>query len=244
MKKWIVISILCLTQCAFAGISLVQRTDAGTVGNPITVHFNSNTQAGSLLILTASATIVGTGSHPAPTISLPSTSGFTWTQAATSSQVIGSPETAESVYLFFIARAPPMSSALNTSVSATISGSGSQGFGVQMVEYTGVQSLDLTATASGVGPTIASAGNVVTRSSGLIICFVTDPNFDTGFSAGSGYTLISTGGVGTAYGANEYQITSSPGSYGTTFGGTPSGAWTMLVVAFSPTALRHGGSIF
>jgi len=246
MKKWILISLLFVASQCFGTAALVQRTDADTIGNPLTLNFTSNTTSGSLLILTASATIVGTGTHPAPVISAPSTSGFTWVLGATSNQVVGSPETAETVVLYFISRAPPMSSSTSTSISATITGAGSSAFGVQLTEWSGVQIVDVLATASGVSPTNATAGNLVTTADGLILCFVTDPNYDTSFGAGSGYTLVSTGGVGTAYGKIQYQATGSGGTYSTAYAAGISGAWTMVAVAFKPSvaAARHGGGVF
>ena len=216
-------------------ISLIQRTDGATVGNPIDIHFDNPTQLGSLVVCLMAGSIVGSGTHPVPVIDPPTCPGFTWKRAADNGQVVGTPQTAEAVAIYYIDNCPVMSPGDVTHCSGTISGTGTPNFGCQLLEFgpgSDLNSIAAFVAANGVTPNQATAGNLTTDLDGFILCLVTDPNFNTGFSAGPGYTLISTGGIGTAFARSQFQSV-SPGTYLTAFNPpSTSGAWTMVAVAF------------
>jgi len=212
-------------------------------------NFGEATLEGSLLLcLVPAAQSSASESSPAPTISLPSTPGFTWQLAAqipnpTPLFEFGSYYSVTAA-VYYIENAPPMAPTVDTSVNVTPGSGGSLEYaGFQLLEVTGCALADVidaivfsyggqTNYTSGV----ASAGNLVTSAADFILCFVTDPNFNTEFTAGSGYTLIPWGGALSVYGDAQYQQTFGPGSYPTAFGTGIDGVWVEIAIGFLPTA--------
>lgn len=220
-----------------------QATGSFNIGNPISGSFGAPTQQGSLLLCTAAA--VGSSSSsssPAPTINLPVTPGFTWELLASASNNVwsyqGGQYLTETVYVFGIAGAASMPEGLETTVTAVPAPGASLAiFGFQLIEWAGLAAsspVDIVVSASGQQPNPATAGPIVTTNADLILCFFTDPNFDTEVSAGPGYTLIPTGGVGSGYGDVQYMQTFAPGSYPTAFGTEIYGPWAMVAIGLLP----------
>jgi hypothetical protein len=223
-------------------MGLVQFTPAVASTNPLVQYFGSNglgqdTQADDLLVCTIAAYFESaTGPAPIPTIGVPSTPGFTWTLAATETYQFqlagygGSPYVALIVAVYYIAGAAAMAATVNTTVALTFAGGGTaSGGGMQLLEASGAGAPIATTAATGYF-TPATAGNFAIPGPAFLLCFVTDPNYDSEFVAGSGYTLIPAGSE--FYGDNQYQITFSGGSFPTAFGAAIFGGWCMVAVAF------------
>jgi hypothetical protein len=206
-------------------------------------NFGETTLEGSLLLCTVTAAQSSASeSSPAPTISLPSTPGFTWQLAAQ----IPNPNPlfefgsyySVTAAIYYIAGASPMAPTVDTSVTVTPGSGGSLEYGTfQLLEVTGCALADvIDVIVSGYGGQtnytsgVASAGNLVTTAADFILCLVTDPNFNTEFTVGPGYTLINFGDEGDA----QYQQTFGPGSYPTAFGTGIDGVWVEIAIGFLP----------
>ena len=205
--------------------------------SPITTSFPQPTQEGNILLCLVQAATVQDGSPPAlPVISPPSTPGFTWKLAATESfQFLGTgflgdpaPYVAEVAAIYYILNAPSMAISVETSVSFT-----GGGCGMQIVEFQSYPGASLGPTAIGSGYfTQAMTPTLVLSGPGLIVCFAEDPQFDTEFAAGTGYSVIPTVGIGTAIGGSQYQDIFGGGNYSTAFGPSIYGGWAMVAVSF------------
>lgn len=183
-----------------------------------------------------------------PTINLPSTPGFTWVLAGTASNPVPSIQSGETIFLtetvaiFYIDNAASMGAAVQTTLTAVPSPSGSiDDFGFQLIEVAGMALtgvVDSVVSGYGVQPATATAGNIVTTTRDFILVFVTDPNFNTEFQSGTGWILMPTGGVGSGYGDNQYIVSAYPGTYDTSFSSTAEtyGPWVVLAVAFKGAA--------
>lgn len=173
--------------------------------------YASNTTPSSLLVLVArSDASWSSGGSTAPSISTPTTSGFTWTQAATAFYTDATNQNSSRVTIFYIANAGAMSSSLSTSVTATRSGAVSTDVSFTAYEFSGVATspTDTNATTSSQTSSPITAGSLVTSATALIFaaCIA-----EATVSTGSGFTA----GPNTS---EQYILNHSSGTISTAFG--------------------------
>lgn len=249
--KRIVLTALFLLICPAAlsaTQSVVQCTEAFFDGSSTTEigNFASSTTAGNTLLLAASSSWVESSPpSAAPTISTPTAPGFIWQLVVTGPNATPQPDFADyyttRVSLYYIPNAASMSNAVDTTVVS------SNVVGFQLCELTGVGAVDTTANSSGTSNP-ATAGNLATTQTDIVWVLTTDPNFNSEFVAGSGYTQLAPGGEGSFYAANQYMLNVAPGDISTAWGSGISGGWSILAAAFKPASVssvpRHHGLIF
>jgi hypothetical protein len=207
-------------------IALRQNITSGTADN-----FSEATLSGSLLVCVVQASYISdTGGGI--TFSAPTTSGFTWTLAAsdTYEEVVSSHDGELLTYynggvaVYYIADASAMSDTTTTSVSAT-GGGGTPTTSFNMYEFTGVATsspLDTDSgarNATGTSSTI-NPGSLTTTASDLIFVSCTD----SGATHGTGFTSGVTD-------ADQYRLNIAAGTIATAFG-TSAGVWASVAVAF------------
>src|SRR5208282_675382 len=201
-------------------IALVQSkpvaSGSGTTSATATGHaYASNTAAGNLLVIIArSDASWSSGASAAPIIDLPSSSGFTWVQAATADYSDSTNQQSSRVSIFYIANAGSMASSLNASVTATRANADSTDVSFTAYEFSGVNTsspLDTSVEAFSQTSTPISAGSLVTAGTALILaaCIAEAPTVSTGagFTAGPNtseqYILNQVSGtISTAFGGN------------------------------------------
>lgn len=214
-----------------------------TVGDvSFNIGFNSTTVAGNTLVcvICAIQDSPNVGDAP-PTIHAPVTSGITWVLGnvvSATAATEGAHHYTESVAIYYAVNAPSIGPSTHTTVSVTPSGAGSVSGGQQLIEWSGLGSTVNLVTGSGTNPSQsppANAGTLSISGAGAIFVGITNPNFNTSYTAGTGYAKIS-GGVGpgaSAWGVVQYQALSAGGSYPTTWGPAvgQSGPWACNAVA-------------
>jgi hypothetical protein len=219
---------------------LRQFTDAAqeNSGSPLYRQFGVSTVAGNLLVCAIAASIGNSTPPTVPVLAPPSTPGFTWTLVAQNTfqyEISPSDFVSEIVAVYQIANAPAMAASVQTECTITL-GAGSPAFGFQLMEFDSAGAAVATVASSGYF-TAPDAGPLVTPDAGLLLCFITDPQYNSEFSVGAGYTLIpiyNSGGVGNGYGDSQYRVIFSGGSYPTAFGSNIYGGWCMVAIAFGP----------
>lgn len=240
-------------------VALVQSTYGSVTYN---TGFNSTTTAGNLLVCAVTAIQDGASSSDGPpTINTPVTSGVTWTLGKVVSATYakeGAHYYTETVAIYYAVNAASIVPSTHTTCSVTGNGVGGVSGGLQLAEYSGFGTTVDLVTASGTNPSQsppASAGTLVTGGAGVINVLITNPNYNTQYVAGSGYTKI-PGGVGpgaSSWGVQQYEVMASGGSYATTWGPAvgQNGPWACAAVAFvipdqpvlsvTPTSLSFSG---
>ena len=173
--------------------------------------YASNTTPSSLLVLVArSDASWSSGGSTAPIISTPTTSGFTWEQAATAFYTDATNQKSSRVTIFYIANAGAMSSSLSTSVTATRSGAVSTDVSFTAYEFSGVATspTDTNTSTSSQTSSPITAGSLVTSATALIFaaCIA-----EATVSTGSGFTA----GPNTS---EQYILNHSSGTISTAFG--------------------------
>jgi IPT/TIG domain len=205
--------------------------------------FPSDTTAGNLLICVCAviADVFSPATPATPVIVAPLTPGLIWVPGEQTTTPIpydlgGSFNYLETLAVFYVLNAPSISSLVPTSVTGTTATS-SNGLiaGFRLLEYSGIAG-SLEATASGTGTNgTPSAGNISLGSPGLLFASATDPYGGSDIpSEGSGFTRAGTGGASIT--VNENILSAAAGVYSASFGGTISGNWAMVALAFGAAA--------
>jgi len=237
-------------------ITLVQFTNPAantTGGNSLTISVNlpgATTKGNTLLCIVGS---IANDSNPnipaAPVAALPTTAGLTWVQIGQ----IANPSYDSSfgnnhwgsIALFAAYNAPSIPSTTHTSIGVTTTlGTSTLAVGSQLLEISGVGSLDAVVTATGDNGTITAGNITLAAAADFLLVTAEVPGSDSETSPGTGYTYITTGGVGSNYAASQYQITSAKGTYGTSFGSTASGYWSVIAAAFKAAASGYAFGSF
>lgn len=227
-------------------IALVQHNNLSTTTaatmRTATGNYAVGTNAGSLLILMVSLSAgwnPASGAGPTPTISLPTTPGFTWTLAVSQTsafQVSGTQAKQDVVAIYYIQNAAAM---LSTAVTTVVTNVDTTNpalnislLGFDLIEVSGAAiSSVVDAIASNTAlndPPPFSAGQLTTDTGTMLLV----AGFNTNsYPAGSGYTLLDT--TNTFNLRMEYNLNSAAGIHFGAFGlGPVGGMWVCVAAAF------------
>jgi hypothetical protein len=127
-------------------------------------------------------------------------------------------------------------------ITATLSGGATaQYFAVGVYQFSGLGSsspLESTASGSGAGTTLLTAGTLITRAADAVIVGMMEADGST-LAAGSGYTLTAFAGASGQFFGTTYKIVSASEAATATCG---VGSWGILAAMFS--VLPAGGGTY
>lgn len=216
-----------------SSISLKQSNAGGhgagtTSATTSAVGFTSNTTAGSMLVCVAYAS----AASAVPTISVPVTSGFTWTLGASE----GGSSANTRVAISYIPNASSMATSVTTTVTATAA-TGVVDVEFALYEFSGVATsspVDTSQVAQGTAAT-PSTTNLSTTNTDLILVAACGAASSAG-AAGSGYTLgiTSSHQISGNVGQTQYILNQASGSIATAGFGTSWTGWGVVAIAFKP----------
>lgn len=200
----------------------------------INSNFTADTLSGSLLLCICAASSNHHLSDPAiPTSPSISTPGISWTQLATiftAPYVSASTNYIERLTIYYAINAPAVPSTSITTVGSSAGISDFLEVSCKLLEYTGFSAtaaLGSVLTANGIGGS-PTAGPIAASSAGLVFATATDYLGATDlFPAGSGFSIVSNGGVAVCLSEQAVAPTGG-GGYVVAFGGVTPSTWAII----------------